>query len=212
MPKVVVSIPELGVRPGGWEKNKEIYTIAFAADLRGEENREQSFIAGYNETLPNLVPQVATADLLNWVVVSASNLFERIRPDQPASLSGSGILLYPNLDPKGLLALHVAVIESDAGTRDLGRILEAVTQNDEAKDLMAQLSNAVTQPLLGALMNAMIGQIPKLLRKNKDDLLFAHNHSGFDFDNYGADADAAFTDYSVGNDRAYCRLRVRVGD
>ncbi len=39
MPKVTVSIPKLGVHPGGIEKNKEIYVIGLAADMRGAENR-----------------------------------------------------------------------------------------------------------------------------------------------------------------------------
>lgn len=113
MPKVTVSIPKLGVHPGGIEKNKEIYVIGLAADMRGAENREQAFIAAANETLPNIMPDIATLDAMNWVVASVSNVFERIRHDQPPSLSGSGIILYPNLNPKGMLALHLVIVESD---------------------------------------------------------------------------------------------------
>jgi len=111
MPRVVLSIPELGVCAGG---NQEIYVISFAADLHHTgQPKAVDAIAAYNETLPNVVPEIQKEALMQFMVVSVSNMFERIRPDQPVSLTGSGIILYPGLDPKGLLASHFAIIECD---------------------------------------------------------------------------------------------------
>jgi hypothetical protein len=58
-------------------------------------------------------------------------------------------------------------------------------------------------------MNALVSGLPQLLKKNKDDFLFAHSHSGFDFDNYGVD-NGSKADFDLENDRVFCTLRVRV--
>ena len=46
------------------------------------------------------------------------------------------------------------------------------------------------------------------LKKNKDDFLFAHSHSGFDFDGSGCRPGEKFSDFELENDRVYCTLRV----
>ena len=126
-------------------------------------------------------------------------------------LSGSGILLYPNLDPGGLLANHFLIVESDEGKRRLGKILDDLVKDDVVNLAIGALIDAaaVTQPLLGGLMKALVSQVPGILKKNKDDILFAHNHSGFDFDDYGLRPNENPSDFEVGNDRAFCTLRVR---
>lgn len=215
MPKVVVSIPELGVTRKGIETEKEIYVIALVADLRDSGSREQTFTAAYNETLPNIMPELAGMDALNWVLVSVSNTFERIRDDQPLSLSGSGIVLYPNLDPNGMLALHLVIVESDRGRRNLGKVLSGILDSKEIKNVVTLLSAGVSQVLIGQLMNTLISAIPGVLKKNKDDALFSHNHSGFDFDDYGVlptTGGPKISNFKIGNDRAYCTLRVRVNE
>jgi hypothetical protein len=139
-----------------------------------------------------------------------SNTFPRIRKDLPLSLSGSGILLYPNLDPKGLLAMHFVVIECDQKTRDLGRTLDGILGSKPVRDVVTRLVAGVTQPLLAGLMSALVEQIPKTLANNEDDLLFAHSHSGFDFDKYGLEPGESMRDYAIGNDKVRCKMRVRV--
>ena len=57
-------------------------------------------------------------------------------------------------------------------------------------------------------MRAVTGVLPEILKGNKDDVLFSHNHSGFEWDDYGLEGDKS-KDFEVGNDRAYCTLRVR---
>jgi hypothetical protein len=210
MPKVVLSIPRLGVKRAGFEKKKEIYVMSFTSDLNpSPEARLPEVIAANNETLPNVVPQAQGKALLQFVLMAVSNSFQRIQPDQPVSLSGSGILLYPNLDPKGLLANHFVVIEGDEGKRNLGKMLSNLFADEEVSGLVDALKTAVTQPAVAALMNALVSGLPQLLKKNKDDFLFAHSHSGFDFDNYGVD-NGSKADFDLENDRVFCTLRVRV--
>jgi hypothetical protein len=213
MPRIMVSIPALAVTGRGWEKNKEVYVLALATDLRGADpGRNDGPVAAYNETLPNVAPEIRGAAAMEWVVLSVSNVFTRVRPDQPVSLSGSGIILYPNLDPQGMLALHLVVVESDASTRDLGRILSEILDDRAVQTAVSALTAAVTQPLLAHLMNVLIARIPKVLSKNHDDILFTHNHSGFDFDRYGLPPGSTQGDFPIGNDMARCTLRVREGE
>jgi len=212
--KVVLSLPKMGVRGGGWEKNKEIYVLSFVADLAGGSGKKAGdVVAAYNETLPNLLPAIMKDASLQFVLVSVSNLFKRIRPDQPVSLTGSGVLLYPNLDPKGLLASHFAIVECDEGKRKLGKLLEGILGDDSVKKGVADLIKAgISQTAVAGLMSALVSNIPEFLKKNKDDLLFAHSHSGFDFDNYGCGPESTFQEFEIGNDRAHCTLRVMLTD
>ena len=211
MPSVVVCIPELQILGKSVERKREIYVIGLATDNRGKDpKRGEAPIAAYNETLANVAPEVQKAAVLQYALISVSNIFPRIRKDQKISLSGSGILIYPNLDPMGMLATHFVVVESDAGTRNLGNMLDGILNDESVKSVVKLLAAGITQPLLAALMTGLIGQIPSVLKKNRDDLLFAHNHSGFDFDDYGLRPGEIQSDYSVGNDRAHCVLRVRV--
>jgi hypothetical protein len=210
MPKVVLSIPRLGVKRGGFEKRKEIYVMSFTSDLNESPSAKLGTVAANNETLPNVVPTIQEEALLKFVLMAVSNTFQRIQPDQPVSLSGSGILLYPNLDPKGLLASHFVVIEDDEGKRNLGKMLESLFGNKDVTSLVDVLKKGVTQPAVAALMNAIVSQLPQLLKKNRDDFLFAHSHSGFDFDNYGVEDGSKVANFSLENDRVFCTLRVRV--
>jgi hypothetical protein len=211
MSKVVLSIPRLGVTDRGWEVNKEIYVLSFTADLnQAKGSKVEDVIAAYNETLPTVAPAAVAHAGMQFLLTAVSNIFPRVRPDQPVSLSGSGILLYPNLDPSGLLASHFVIVESDEGTRDIGKVLDSVLGDAKVgKAIESLLSAAVTQPLLAGLMGAIVSRLPAILRRNKDDVLFAHSHSGFDFDSYGG-GETPVTEYELGNDSAFCTLRVRV--
>ncbi len=207
--RVFASIPELRVTKKGIEKTKEIYTLCIASDLAGSKDRPP-VVGASNETLPALAPEVDAA--LKFFLVSASNVFHKIRFDQPVSLSGSGILLYPPNDPKGMLALHVVVVESDAGKRSAGKVLAGVAKDKETKsavDFLAKefAKGAATAATLTTAFAAVVPVIGALVARNKDDILFEHGHSGFDFDEYGAQAGGA--DSEVGNDRVRMKLRLR---
>lgn len=221
MSKVVLSIPHLGVKHNGLEKNKELYVLSFAVDGNPVANQAATLkdvIGANNETLPDLAPEIANLAALRWVFVSASNLFERVTVTQPASLSGSGILLYPNLDPKGLLACHFVVIESESRTRHLGKVLEDVLGDNAVKSAVNVLANAATAAAGGipgaaaaAVMRALVSVLPKVLKRKRDRIWFTHDHSGFDFDAYGLpDGSQTTHDFALSNDRVALTLRLRV--
>lgn len=212
MTKVVLSIPRLGVKAAGYERNKELYVLSFTSDASGTNGASKlpEVIASHNETLPNVVPDIQEQALMKFVLMSVSNTFQHIRPDQPVSLSGSGILLYPNLDPQGTLANHFVVMEDDRGKRNLGNLLKRLFGNSEVKSIVAALNKSVTQPLIAQLLNLLVSSLPDILSKNKDDFLFAHSHSGFDFDNYGLPPGEECEDFELENDFVFCSLRVRV--
>ncbi|MBZ0100726.1 MAG: hypothetical protein K8I65_01030 [Thermoanaerobaculia bacterium] len=212
MAKVVMSIPKLGVTNRGWEACKEIYVLSFTADLNPPSApKVQEVIAAYNETLPNVAPAAVAHAGMNFLLTTASNVFPNVRADQPLSLSGSGILLYPNLDPNGLIANHFVIVESDEGKRDLGKLLDATLSDSTVSGAISVLQKAasLSQPLLATLMGAVVSRLPAILKKNKDEILFAHSHSGFDFDDYGANG-GQVTEYQLGNDLANCTLRIRL--
>lgn len=212
MPKVVISIPKLGVKQKG-EHSKEIYVLSLATDNRDQASatQEKFPIAAYNETLPNIAPEIMKHGFLKYFICSVSNIFERISYQQPVSLSGSGIILYPNLDPEGLLALHFVIVESDQKTRNVGRVLNDLFNDNQVSGLLETLAGKITPSITASIMNILISQIPVVLKKNKDDNLFSHSHSGFDFDNYGISSPNDYVeDFEVGNDRAYCTIRIRI--
>ena len=205
--KIAITMPSLGVTAKGLEKNKEIYVLGLAADLNPEaRSGGDECVGALNETLAAIVPNRQGLGVLKWIVASASNVFHWVRPDQPPSLSGSGIVLYPNLAPEGFLALHVSIVESDAGARRAGAALEGILGHDAVKGAAEGMTEAGESVAL--LMRAVTGVVPEILKGNKDDVLFSHNHSGFEWDDYGLEGEKS-KDFEVGNDRAYCILRVR---
>lgn len=221
MSRVVLSIPELGVSRAGFlgEGKRELYVMSFTCDLwpPDTDNNGQprpkgnGNISAYNETLPNLEPDAMALSAMRYTYVAVSNLFPRVKKDQPVSLSGSGILLYPNMDPKGMMHSYIALIESDAKGRDVGKLLDTLFGDKEVKGIVNKLVSAgISSTVYAQLLNTIIGKLPGILKKNKDDLLLAHNHSGFEFDNYGCGKDRTTADFKVENDRAYCTLRVIV--
>lgn len=59
-----------------------------------------------------------------YSIVSVSPVFHNIRRGDSLSILGDGLLLYGPKDPGGKIALHGAVMESDDGTRDIGKTIE----------------------------------------------------------------------------------------
>ena len=210
MAEVVLSIPRLGVKKGGRERNKEVYVISFSSDENNRGHMVPDVIAAQNETMPHVWPDVGKAALSQFVHVAVSNAFQRIRPDQPVSLSGSGILMYPNLNPGGMLANHFVVLEDDQGQRDVLGLLNRLISHEKVSGVVEQLQEGVSRSLVGGLFRALISGLPAVLA-NKDDFLFSHSHSGFDFDDYGLPpGQVVGHDFELENDRVFCTLRVRV--
>jgi hypothetical protein len=208
--RVYATLPAVSVTKKGVERNKEIYIVSLASDLHGESNHRPLVLGATNETLKDISPTIKTA--MKFFAVSVSNVFERIRADQPLSLSGDGIVLYPPADPNGMLALHFAIVESDRGTRRAGKILEGILGDSSVKTLLSEIakltagSGNIPASVLTSLFGAVTEIIPTVVQKNKDDILFSHSHSGVDFNGYGGSQDG--TSYIVGNDLANATLKI----
>ncbi|NNE65362.1 MAG: hypothetical protein HKN33_02255 [Pyrinomonadaceae bacterium] len=208
MPKVFASITELESLKGG---NKELYVITLSTDGRGEDKHESDIVSAHNERITRIAPEIVELDALKWMIASVSNIFERVKPGSPALILGDGIILYPELDPKGLLGMHVAVMESDSGHRELGLRLKKVLESSEVKGVVKQLtgSGAPTAELVGDLMRTVTDAF---LAKNKDDVLLTFGYSGRESTNYGIGIDIDPTrpvkDFPFQNDLIKGNLRV----
>jgi hypothetical protein len=211
MPKLVVSIPQLGMSAKA-DDARQLYVLAFACDLNIKENKEAEIIGGANKNLPELLPDIANKDALNYTLASVSNIFHVTKSFRFASLTGSGIIIYPNLDPKGFFALQLFVIESDDNHRRLGEKLKKVFADEQVKGVIGELKKAITNPLIGSLMGAFASVVPTLFKDSSDDLLFSHGHSGFDFDNYGVIEGRTTEDFPLRNKIVDATLRVRIRD
>jgi len=209
MPKLVVSVPKLGL-PATADDARQLYILAFASDLNIKENSEAGIIGGANKDFSSMIPPNADKDALKFMLASVSNIFPVTRSFPQASLSGSGIMIYPNLDPGGFFALQMFVIESDDNHKRFGAKLDKILGDEGVKSATDKLKSAITNPLIGSLMGAVSSVVPKLFKDSSDDLLMSHAHSGFDFDNYGLDDGKKLQDFPFFSKHAEGLLRLRV--
>ncbi len=126
--------------------------------------------------------------------------------DNPVSLSGSGLVLYPNLNPNGYLMVHVFVIESDDGARSIGAVMQEMAGkvSDGALE-----SIATTGKEAFSVVTEATNLLSLILKANKDDALLEHTHSGFYFNGYGAGNETVF---ATKNDKVRLELSVVVND
>ena len=184
--KVFASIPELRLKKSKFDS--EIYVVAFASDLRGQSNHRPQADGANNVTLGGFTPEVEAA--MKFFVIAASNIFHHIDKDQPVQLGGDGIVLYPPADPRGMLALHISVVESDAGARNQGKTLEKLFKDREvasALDAIAKATGAagpVPTTVVTAAMATITKVLPKILKANKDDNLLDFDFSGRSINKY----------------------------
>lgn len=209
MPKLVVSIPKLGLSSKAHDA-RQLYVLAFASDLNITKNSEAEVIGGANKDISSMLPEDSENDALEFMLASVSNIFPVTRSFPQASLSGSGIMLYPNLDPKGFFALQLFVIEDDSNHRRLGEKLGKVLDDENVKGVVNQLKAGITNPLVGGLMGAVSSAVPKFFKDSKDDLLMSHAHSGFDFDNYGLSEGSKVEDFPFFSKNVEGVLRIRI--
>lgn len=209
MPKLVVSIPKLGL-PAKAHDARQLYVLSFASDMNIKQNSDVEIVGGANKDFSSMLPANSDKDTLKFMIASVSNIFPVTKSFPQASLSGSGIMIYPNLDPGGFFALQMFVIESDDNHKRFGTKLEKVLADDGVKDVVGKLKGAITNPLIGSLMGAVSSVVPKLFKDSSDDLLMAHAHSGFDFDNYGLPEGEKFHDFPFFSKHAEGLLRVRI--
>lgn len=216
MATVAVSIPHLVVTKGR-EKNKEIY-VTGAVTQQNDWKADEPIGGLLCHHLPlgskasnGEEGQEGSQSALGTAgsAVFCSEVFHRVRSDEPLSLSGSGILVYPPADPGGYFGLYIAVMESDQGVRTAGEFLtDMVGKVREDNGLKQVLDDSAMAPLGG--MARVIGA---MMESNRDDYLLTHYHSGFRDDHFGLPPGCAsgVHDFQVENDRVTLSLRVRVG-
>lgn len=194
--------------------NREIYVVSIGTDLRGESNHRPPAVGSDNETLKKLTPEIQAA--MKLAVIAVSNVFHNIDKDQAVSLSGDGIVLYPPADPQGMLALHLAVVESDKGSRDIGKLLKGIFADKDVKDLLKEIttitaaSRGIPADLLTTFMGVAVKALTTFLENNEDDILFSHGHAGRAISKYGGSAEGR--DYAIGNKKVEATLRVHAAE
>ncbi|MHC4780672.1 MAG: hypothetical protein ACYTFG_19045 [Planctomycetota bacterium] len=145
----------------------EVYVVGLAMDLTGEgATFEQAPEIFHN------VSRTASAPL----IVSSTPLFNNIYDHDHLPLLGNGIVLYGPRDPKGLLDVHMAVLENDGGYRELGQLIEkAARQVDLPAVLDGALSAAsLAKPEIFLLRNTfqlLFHTLITLLKNNHDDVI-----------------------------------------
>lgn len=205
---VFVCMPDLRLKKA--KVNRELYVVSFASDLRGESNHRPPAVGAGNRTLATFSPEVDAA--MKYFVVAASNIFHGIDREQPPQLGGDGIVVYPPADPQGMLAIHVSIVESDAGIRKQGKLLKEVFAKKEVRDALSGISAATgpTGPLPAALLTTALGAItsvlPAILEKNGDDVLLDYDFSGRQIARYHGSADGVVHQFE--NKKAAASLRV----
>jgi len=183
---VFVCMPELRLKKAKF--NRELYVVSFASDLRGESNHRPPAVGAANKTLASFTPDIESA--MKFFVMAASNIFHGIDKDQPPQLGGDGIVIYPPADPQGMLALHISIVESDAGIRNQGKLLGEVFGKKEIKDVLGEISKftsaagPIPANLLTAAMAAITSVLPGILEKNGDNVYLDYNFSGRSMGDY----------------------------
>ena len=187
--RVSVSITALASGNAG-EKEKEIYAVALYTD--GSEDRTPTECQDRQGLLLNC----------GAFTMVASPVYKNITVGSPVSLSGSGIILYPNRAPNGYLMVHVFVIESDKGAERIVELIEKVASGVSGLGEAGSLSAGPTLGAIGAAAHVVLEGVKGFV---KDDALLEHTHSGFDYNAYGTTSGSVF----VGRNKKVCmELRV----
>ncbi|MCY3964711.1 MAG: hypothetical protein OXG83_06725 [Acidobacteria bacterium] len=192
---VAVSITSLGLTSNKGENTKEVYVLALYTD--GSEAAGAR--TGYR-------PSLGPVQDLGSFSLAASPIYRNITVDNPVSLSGSGLVLYPNLNPNGYLMVHVFVIESDDGARSIGNVMQEISGKVLEGDLASTV--ATGKEAFGVVTQAT-NLLSLILEANRDDALLEHTHAGFHFNGYGTDEGSVF---EVENEKIGFELSVVVDD
>jgi len=191
--KAFVCMTELSLKKAKFDR--ELYVVAFASDLRGKSNHRPTADGANNLTFGGFTPEIKAA--MQYFVISASNIFHHIDRNQPVQLGGDGIVLYPPADPQGMLALHVSVVESDAGARNQGKLLETLFKDKDVLEALKAIAKVTSGagPIPTGVVTAAMGVItdvlPKILQANKDDNLLDFDFSGRDMGRYHGTAEGS---------------------
>ena len=160
--RVSASLETVQVKELNDPGRNEIYVVAMAADNMAMERREDNATD-------------VSAGQFRWVS-SLSVVFKGIKNNEEISLSGDGIILYPNRNPKGALGICFSIVEQD----------KRQGSNLKAAQFLENIGESLTNNINVDVSNLLISATESIIRYyKKDDILFTHCHSGFSHNSYG---------------------------
>jgi hypothetical protein len=110
------------------------------------------------------------------LIISTTPLFNNIYDASSLPLLGQGITLYGPKDPKGLLELHVAIMEDDGGYRNVGKAIEESAKKLELPRIVDKALHAasLSHPAVFVARNTfklLFHMVVTLLENNHDDII-----------------------------------------
>ncbi len=189
MGNMTVNLKKLKLKKfGTLEVRNEVYVVSLAMDLSG--------------TGQNIEPDGETGQLLSdgfrafnkYAVVSVSPLFHGIRRDEELPLIGDGLLLYGPKDPEGKIALHMAIMESDADHRGIGDKMEKALKRAKVFEALEAIGNVTTiaAPQIGVVARPVISALRYgfetflfFLKEDGDDVICDIHYSSWNKPNRG---------------------------
>jgi hypothetical protein len=164
-----------------------------------------------NPLLPELFSQHSDNQkaLLEHVFVGASPTFQPIISGQAIPLAGDGVVLYPPLEVGPLFSLTFFVVESDSRTRSLGSLVQGVLEDDAVSSALGVVTAAAGGPA-GIIINTLANVVPKILKRNRDDIYLTHQYTGIAPSNYGNGPGNPVKDYEFDNQYVSGTLRIQV--
>lgn len=166
------------------DRPAQVYVVTLGLDLTGFEDNA---VRGHVETESGAavgLPDGVSEEIFESVSRTASSrfrirstpIFHNIRDGESLPLLGNGILLYGPTDPKGLLGLHVAVMEDDKAYRSLGRYVEETAKQMKIDELIeaAIAATSLGNPVVRVLSSAFKGFVSAVisrLKQNEDDVI-----------------------------------------
>ncbi|MCB0723103.1 MAG: hypothetical protein KDC73_00255 [Ignavibacteriae bacterium] len=190
--KVTVTIPNCFIKDnqetGVWpiiDGKAQVYVVCLSVDLAGDGQDINSLFPDKKSSIFKNIARNMT-DKIN---ISVSPIFNNIEDNMDLPLLGNGLTLYGPKDPKGLLSLHVAIMDDDDGYRKLGEILEETAQKEKINDLIdkalefTSLSNPATL-LLKTGFDLFFSSVITSLKNNDDDVIQDFHFSSLSVQNY----------------------------
>jgi len=198
--KLLISIED--VTPlRGIEKVQEIFFLFLGYDVSGQAQKAP--LPDDNPLLNRVKPE--NAALENWFYFGASPII-KMRKNRKHVFPGGYTVYYG--EPPEIVSFYFAIIESDRGARDVGRMIESVMAAKAANPLIEAAATLLgaTSPQLAVVREAfglVIKGLEVALINNRDDIRYTNVLTFREREGY-----LAGTHEDWGNQRVAFTLRV----
>jgi hypothetical protein len=156
MGDVTINLKTLKLKKfGTLEAVNEVFVVSLAIDLSGSgQHIEPGGEAG------QLLSDGFRA-FNKYAVVAVSPLFHKIRRGEKLPLIGDGLLLYGPKDPMGQIAVHTAIMESDADHRNVGKKLEQALKQAKVFEALEAIGDvaAIAAPQVGLVAKPVLAAL-----------------------------------------------------